>query len=305
VILRCEKRIGLWFFLLAICASTLQAQTPGNAGGDVEKTYAHSRAGIEEQFADVLTVVRAGDEPAIHKALNTLVIPDAKGWIAAHFDEKDVAQESAAYEEGLKKFQSHVWWVMGNFGKNPAFALKVEDSAVARSLSDVGFESLVPRPKDEVKIETFRFSSNVPDPKLGSQSWVSSFIYLDGRFRMIGGTYPFWAEGLNATRGPMSLPPADVRGRTVQAAAFRNDAKGPGIDGIVHIKVDVGHDGKVRKMKVLSGDPDFIEDAKQYLQVSEFPKLPDDPRFANAKLEWDMEVVFFSRKQVAGARAAQ
>lgn len=276
----------------------LHAQNQGGAGSDAVKTYAHSRTGIEEQFADLLAVVRAGDEDAIHKALNTLGIPDAKGWVTAHFAEKDVEEEYTAYAEWLKKFQSHVWWVTGNFGKNPGFALKVEDSAVARPLSDVGFESLVPRPKDEVKIETFRFSSNVSDPKFGSQSWVSSFIYLDGRFRMIGGTYPFWAEGLNATRGPMSLPPATIRGRTVQAAAFRSDGKGPGIDGIVHIKVDVGHDGKVMKMKLISGDADLIADAKQYLQAGEFPKLPDDPRLANAKAEWDMEVVFFTPKKM-------
>ena len=293
------KRISLGFVLVLMFTTALLAQNPGSAGSDAVKTYAHSRAGIEEQFADVLAVVRTGDEDAIHKALNTLGILDAKGWVTEHFAEKDVAQEYKAYAEGLKKFQSHVWWVTGNFGKNPGFTLNVEDSAVARPLSDVGFESLVPRPKDEVKIETFRFSSNVSDPKFGSQSWVSSFIYLDGRFRMIGGTYPFWAEGLNAARGPMSLPPAMIRGRTVQAAAFRNDVKGSGIDGIVHIKVDVGHDGKVKKMKLISGDVKFTADAKQYLQDGEFPKLPDDPRLANAKLEWDMEVVFFTPKKTA------
>jgi hypothetical protein len=289
-----------WLVLLMSLAIVSLAQIAEGVGSEAEKTYAHSRTGLEEQFADVLAVVRTDDEDAIRKALDTLGLPDAKGWIMAHFAATDVPQEEAAYAEGLKKFQSHVWWVTGTLGKNPDFALKVQDSAAARPLSDVGFESLVPRPTDEVKIETFRFSSNVSDPKLGSQSWVSSFIYLDGRFRMIGGTYPFWAEGLNATRGPMSLPPALIRGRTVQAAAFRNDVKGPGIDGIVHIKVDVGHDGRVKKMKILSGDLEFIEDAKQYLQHGEFPKLPDDPRLANAKLEWDMEVVFFTSKQTAG-----
>ena len=300
--MRFEWRSGLWLVLLMTFAIALQAQTAGNTGSEAVKTYAHSRAGIEKQFADVLTVVRTSDEPTIRKELDTLGIPSAKEWISTHFEKKDVAQEDAAYAEGLKKFQSHVWWVTGNFGKNPEFELKVEDSAVARPLSDVGFESLVPRPKDEVKIETFRFRSNLPDPQLGSQSWVSSFIYLDGRFRMVGGTYPFWAEGLNATRGPMSLAPAEIRGRIVQAAASRNDEKGPGIDGIVHIKVNVGHDGKVKKMKVLSGDADFVADAKQYLQDGEFPKLPDDPRLANAKLEWDMEVVFFAQKQATGTQ---
>ena len=148
-----------------------------------------------------------------------------------------------------------------------------------------------------MEIRNFRFTSNITDPKLGKQSWVTCFIYLDGRFRMIGGTYPFWAESLNAKRGPMSVAPETINGRVVQAVAFGDDRKGRGIDGIVHIKVDIGRDGKVKKMKVLSGDSEFVDDAKKYLSDAQFPTLPNDPRFANVKMEWDMEVVFFSPKQ--------
>jgi hypothetical protein len=281
---------ALIFFLgpLALAAQT----TPGISG----KTYAHSRSGIEEQFADILAIVRTNDEPAIHKALDELSIPDVNVWIAAHFAKEHVAQEQEVYKNALPGFQSHVWWVTGNFGNKPGFALKVEESQIARPLSDIGFEGLVPRPKDVVEVENYRFVSTVADPKLGQPSWVNSFIYLDGKFRMLGGTFPFWAEGLNATRGPMSLPPEVVRGRTVQAAAFRNDTKGPGIDAIVHIQIEVGHDGKVKKMKVLSGDGEFVSNAKQYLAQGEYPKLPNDPRLANLKAIWDMEVVFFSPK---------
>jgi hypothetical protein len=286
--------------LVVMCTGMLaigsSAESLNSAATQETKTYADSRSGIEEQFADILRVVRTIDEASIHRALDTLSIPDANGWITAHFAAESVAQEQQAYRLALEKFQSHVWWVTGNFGKYPEFTLKVEESQMARPLSDIGFEGLVPRPKDAVKIENYRFDSTVNDPKLGTPSWVSSFIYLDGRFRMIGGTYPFWAEGLNATRGPMSLPPEVIRGRTVQAEAFRNDTKGPGIDAIVHIKIEVGHDGKLKSMKVLSGDREFIPDAQQYLKEAEFPKLPDDPRLANAKLIWDMEVVFFTPK---------
>jgi hypothetical protein len=275
-------------------AAPLPAAAPAVA--QVTRTYGDSRNGIEEQFADLLLVVRTNDEASIHRALDTLGIPDANGWIATHFAAEHVAQEQEAYQQALKKFQSHVWWVTGNFGKYPKFALKVEESQVVPPLSDVGFEGLVPRPKDAVKVENYRFSSTVNDPKLGNPSWVSSFIYLDGRFRMIGGTYPFWAEGLNAARGPMSLPPKAVRGRIVQAEAFRNDTKGPGIDAVVHIEIELGHDGVVKNMKVLSGDSEFIPDAKRYLTEAEFPQLPDDPRLANMKAIWDMEVVFFTPK---------
>jgi hypothetical protein len=276
-----------------------KAQTLDKSATQEKKTYADSRSGIEEQFSDILRVVRMNDEASIHRALDTLSIPDANGWIAAHFTVEYVTQEQQSYRQALEKFQSHVWWVMGNFGKYPEFALKAEDSQNARPLSDVGFEGLVPRPKDAVKIENYRFVSTVSDPKLGSPSWVSSFVYLDGRFRMIGGTYPFWAEGLNATRGPMSLPAKVINGRTVQAEAFRNDSKGPGIDAIVHIKIEVGHDGKLKKMKVLSGDPEFVPDAERYLNDGEYPQLPNDPRLAKAQMVWDMEVVFFTPKNSA------
>jgi hypothetical protein len=273
-----------------------KAQTLDNGATQAAKIYADSRSGIEEQFADILRVVRTGDESSIHKALDTLSIPDANGWIAAHFAAESITQEQQAYQQALTKFQSYIWWVTGNLGKYPEFALKVEESQIAKSLSDVGFEGLVPRPKDAVNVENYRFVSTATDPKLGSPSWVSSFIYLDGRFRMIGGTYPFWAEGLNATRGSMSLPAEVIGGRTVQAVAFRKDTKGPGIDAIVHIKIEVGHDGKIKNMKVLSGDREFIPDAKRYLNEAEFPKLPDDPRLANMRAVWDMEVVFFTPK---------
>jgi hypothetical protein len=262
----------------------------------VTRDYADSRSGIEEQFADILQVVRTNDEASIHQALATLSIPDANGWMARHFAAEHVDQEQEAYQEALKKFQSHVWWVTGNFGKYSEFTLKVEESQIAQPLSDVGFEGLVPRPKDAVKVENYRFNSTVNDPKLGNPSWVSSFVYLDGRFRMIGGTYPFWAEGLNAIRGPMSLPPEVIHGRTVQAGAFRHDTMGPGIDAIVHIEIEVGRDGLVKSVKVLSGDREFIPDAESYLNEAEFPKMPDDPRLANARRVWDMEVVFFTPK---------
>jgi hypothetical protein len=284
----------LWGLTLGSAgAANVQAQTQSSAT-QTAQTYPHSRDGIEQQFADILQVVRTCDKAAILGALDTLGIPDAKGWISTNFAAADIAKEQMAYQDALKKFQSHVWWVTGNLGKNPAFALKVEDSEVARSLSNAGFEAFISRPHEPVQIENFRFTSTVNDPQLGQPSWVSSFIYLDGRFRMLGGTYPFWAEGLNGTRGPMSLPAKVINGRMVQAEAFRNDSKGQGIDAIVHIKIEVGHDGKLKKMRVLSGDPNFVPDAKQYLDEGEYPRLPDDPRLANSRMVWDMEVVFFT-----------
>jgi len=69
-----------------------------------------------------------------------------------------------------------------------------------------------------------------------------------------------------------------------------------GIDAIVQLKVDVGRDGRVDHIKVLSGDPPFVQDAKDYVKTANFGALPDIPQLANARREWEMEVAFFTPK---------
>ena len=95
----------------------------------------------------------------------------------------------------------------------------------------------------------------------------------------------------------MSIPPTVIHGRTVQEIAYRKDQPGSGIDAVVQLKIEIGRDGHVRHMKVLSGDPGFVEDAKDYLKEHDFGALPDVPQLANARREWDMEVAFFTAKK--------
>jgi hypothetical protein len=55
----------------------------------------------------------------------------------------------------------------------------------------------------------------------------------------------------------------------------------------------------VRHIEVVSGDPAFVEDAKDYMKDAEFGALPDTPQLANARREWDMEVAFFTPKNLS------
>jgi hypothetical protein len=127
----------------------------------------------------------------------------------------------------------------GNYGIHPDFSLKVEASQIAPALSDVGFDSLIP-PSPRCRGDpNFPHDFDRHRCKARQSCCVSSFIYLDGRFRMIGDTYPFWADTLNASRGPMSVPAAVFSGHTIQAAAFRNDPAGPAIEVTVHIEIEV------------------------------------------------------------------
>jgi hypothetical protein len=82
--------------------------------------------------------------------------------------------------------------------------------------------------------------------------------------------YGLWTEGLTGLRGPMSILPAVIHGRTVQGIAFHKDQKQVGIDAIVQLKVDIGRAGNVDHIKVLSGDKAFVEDAKDYVKAAKF-----------------------------------
>ena len=83
---------------------------------------------------------------------------------------------------------------------------------------------------------------------------------------------------------------------TVQGIAYRKDQKRGAIVGIVQLQIKVERDGHISKIKVLSGDQEFVEDAKSYIKSARFAEMPDIPQLANAERKWDFEVPFFKRK---------
>lgn len=261
--------------------------------------YPDSAAGLQAQFAEILHVARSNDQAGVHALLDSLAIPNAENWVAAHFDPRFASQLPKDYTDALARYHSHITWVIENFAKFDDFAVAVQPLPPPAPPEESGFESLLPKPNGEVNFEDYRLSSTASNPKHGPPSWVSSFVYVEGRFRYVGGTYPFWLEGLTEFRGPMSIPPAVIHGRTVQAIAFRKDQPGPGIDAVVQLKIEVGRDGHVRDIEVVSGDAAFVEDAKHYVKDADFGVLPDIPQLPNARREWEMEVAFFTPKNVS------
>ncbi len=284
-----------FFSLIMICALGLvivpayaQFPRPG-------KTYPDSAEGLQSQFEDLLLLARANDMASSYEdASDSLGIPDSTSWFAAHFDPRFVPQLQQDYLKALTGYQSYVLSIILKFGKFNDFGLRVEPSDPPLPLRDSGFESLLPRPKDAIKIENYRFTSISDNPQHGPPSAVNSFIYIGGRFRFVGGTYPFWAEKLTPLRGPMSLPPVVIDGMTVQGSAYRNDVKGGVIVAVVQLKIEVNGKGHVENISVRSGDKPFVEKAKKYLKTADFGAVPNIPQLANAKREWDFEVAFFA-----------
>jgi len=282
--------------VVLLSASYLNAQAPPSVGNAyVPADVPNSVAGFQSQVDELVRVGKTHDQARWNVALGTFALPNAANWFEGNFASQHVAQLSQDYPKVRDGHLGHISWVLGHNIDAAGFAIKVEPSEMPAPPSDAGFESLLPRPLHSVPLQNFRLT---PMANSGSMppSWVSSFAYVDGHFRVIGGTYPFWAEKLTAIRGPMALPPATLRGMTLQGMAYQHDQKGGEIIGIVQLQVKVERDGHISKIKVLSGDQEFIEDAKSYIKSARFPEMPDIPQLANAERKWDFEVAFFKPK---------
>ncbi len=283
------------------CVSLLPAplskaqEPPTTASAYVPADVPDSVAGFQAQVDELIRVGKMHDQATWNIALDTFALPKGSAWFETNFAPQHVAHLSQDYPKVRDGHLGHISWVLGHNVDAPGFAIKVALSEMPAPPSDAGFESVLPRPLHSVPLQNFRLT---PGANAGSMppSWVSSFAYVDGHFRVIGGTYPFWAEKLTPIRGPMSLPAATLHGMTVQGMAFQHDQKGAGIVGVVQLEVKVERDGHVSKVKVLSGDQEFVEDAKTYIKSAHFPAMPDIPQLANAERKWEFEVAFFGTK---------
>src|SRR5713226_2282350 len=283
------------------CVSLLPAplskaqEPPTTASAYVPADVPNSVAGFQAQIDELIRVGKMHDQATWNIALDTFALLKGSAWFEANFAPQHVAQLSQDYPKVRDGHLGHISWVLGHNVDAPGFAIKVALSEMPAPPSDAGFESVLPRPLHSVPLQNFRLT---PGANAGSMppSWVSSFAYVDGHFRVMGGTYPFWAEKLTPIRGPMFLPPATLHGMSVQGMAFQHDQKGAGIVGVVQLEVKVERDGHVSKVKVLSGDQEFVEDAKTYIKSAHFPAMPDIPQLANAERKWEFEVAFFGTK---------
>jgi len=112
-------------------------------------------------------------------------------------------------------------------------------------------------------VENFRYGPGHPEDNI-ERSWVNSFVYIDGRFRYVGGTYPFWWEELQGLRStPMGTPgtgPIDFRvsaARLIHKVApeYPKKARKKRVEGVVRLHAIIGKDGRVYDLEVVSGDP--------------------------------------------------
>ncbi len=213
---------------------------------------------LQAQIDELTRMAQSGDQAAFHAALDSFEIPHAEDWITAHFAAENVAQLKQEYAGQLSGFQSHISWVLGNWENYSGFAIKVESSALSQPPAATGEETVLPKPAAPVSVENFRFQA--VSSSGGPPSWVNSFALLDGKFRLVGGTCPFWNERLQGLRAKVltvtrpkliySVPPI-----------YPQDAKWMHAEGTIELRVIINADGEPRNIEVISGSPMLVDAA--------------------------------------------
>jgi TonB family protein len=217
------------------------------------------------------------------KALHEFAMPDPKAWLTQTFGAEKTAELLPAYQTGFEKFEGHMTRVSKFWAKSPTSYLIVEPSPLPNPLNETN-EAPLTKTLVPLRIENFRFmvKTGQEDPS----DWVFSFVYLDGRFRGVGGTYPFWDENWLHARDAKAIermeansnepgfegvavdspevgPPRVFISPKVQAQRLKERvepiypeaAKKAGVEGTVLFQAIIAADGTVKELTLEDGDP--------------------------------------------------
>jgi TonB family protein len=261
--------------VISILALSLAAQTQAPQ----TSPYPDSAEGFRQQLEDLISSYKSGDQIAFRAELDALSIPNANDWITNHFSPADAANLQHDYPLSLAGFLRHLTWVTENAAHLPGWEMVVKPSELPNPPAPSGPEAGIPVLSQPTAVENFRYGPAHPeDPP--DRSWVNSFVYLEGRFRYVGGTYPFWAEGLQRLRRPESIPGNFHQARLIHRVSpnYPKEARKKHIEGLVRLQVLIDKKGKTRVLKTISGDALLTEAATKAVQ-----KWRYEPNFLNGQ----------------------
>jgi TonB family protein len=233
-------------------------------GAFVPAQVPYSTEGFQAQIDELVRIAKLHDDASWSAALNAFSLPNPAAWIEANFASANVAKLTEDYPKVRDGHLAHLSSVLGHNVDTPGFSIKVEPSRTPAPPSDTATDSSLPLPVHPVAVQNFRLTP-VADSGTMPPSWVSSFVYVDDRFRIVGGTYSFWVEELQRM-----LQPTRVRfGGTVQSARlihkvapkYPKEARKKHVEGVVRLHAIIGKDGSVHDIEMVSGDPLLIDAA--------------------------------------------
>jgi len=148
--------------------------------------------GIQKQTQEVFDAWRAGDQKKYQELLDGFAVEDPEDWLSSTFGAEQSAILLPQYEVSLEKFKQHMGRIAGYWEKSTTSALRVEASVTPNPPTEAGQADGPPAPLQPLTIENFRFY--VTTGQVDPGDWVFSFVYVDGAFRIVGGTHTFWNE---------------------------------------------------------------------------------------------------------------
>ena len=228
---------------------------------ETEPPYEDSSGGMYKQFVAMLAAWKSGDKHKFENSRDNFALSDPKAWLVKTFGAEQGAALLPGYEESLEKFKSHMAWVSGNWADAPDLAVGVESSELPQPAAESGQEATLPRPVAAPRVENFRFT--VAGGDRGLQSWVFSFVYFDGAFRIIGGTLTFWDEELQRLRATQQHPVFVTAATLIHQVSpvYPKKAKKQHIEGTVLLRATITKDGTIGKLEYVSGPPELMNSA--------------------------------------------
>jgi hypothetical protein len=149
--------------------------------------YPDTAAGLESFTNDVLAALKDGKTDQAKELLKDIAVPDADTWFAKTWGEETGKKLSAKYaklskdlpEAMLKVFKSQLEQNRTNV---KAYKLESADDKEATGLQRGAMNAM------KVKVPLYGVRLVAPGKEAGMHLW--SFVYVDGKFRMVGKLSP-------------------------------------------------------------------------------------------------------------------
>lgn len=197
--------------------------------------------GIQRQTQEVFDAWQAGDRQKFQQLLDGFAFAHPTAWFGTAFGEDKSAALVPQYELSLEKFKQHMARVAGYWEKSTTSALHVETSVTPNPPEEAGQPDGPPAPLKPLNIENFRFY--VTTGKVDPTDWVFAFVYIDGAFRIVGGTHTFWNENWRRQQDDAAVTRVFTRMLEATPAAPADHSQEPFIYEQVRGKARYENDG--------------------------------------------------------------
>jgi len=304
---------GLHSFCLCVsawicCPSTIQAQTPPappQAGPAIRPNYADNPGGLEKLVKDIMKAQKENNPSRAAELLQSMVLPNPRGWYNDIFGERAASKEGAHYESIASRLPLELATTFVNAQQDQmtgVSAFRYEkscDDNAGEETFGILHARLDPVPLYELRlVNGNKFRSLFP------------FVFVDGAFRFIlvpkmeefvvstPRTFPTGPSGSGSGTGSEPLGSRIRVGGNVAAAKiltrvqpqYPERARKEHLEGSVRLHAVIGIDGKIKSLNVIKGYCSLAEASLNAVQYWRY-----QPTLVNGKpveVDTTVDVIF-------------